>query len=529
MNNLSTSPNPSQTNLESEYTPEDWQKHLANLVGFEDDLDDVNDNLEITSHNHSHLVPLNPIPSDEDVNNSPKSSKSLAANPLAKIAVVGGGTLIAVMTMGIFLSQIMGGGDNKSSLPNPLTTPIPEPQITPLNPQAEIEVLKTKLALSEQAKAVKSAQMQLRNLQSPPQPATTNNINNNQNNRPTSTPTTTQPQTPPRVIVQRVPTPAQTVYVPRIVTVEKERIVQVPQQVPTQPRILPPPSQITPTPTPTPVIANTPVANIPRPTTPNTNRILNPEDDLDTSSPETPPTPSQDNFANNTPRTPSPLQTASHNRKSVAIGTSARGVLAIALFGESQKSPTTRGNNDHTFVIRLTEPLKNRDGSIALPTDTELLAQISNITDGGMIQLQGKSVIINQNNESRMINLPEGAIRVSAPQGKPLIAEQYPKRGRAIAGMDAGLFVLGGIGKIAELSNRTDSQIITTAGGNIVSQNNPRTNILTGALEGGMNAIVPQITARNQQAIAEMSRRGNIWFMPAGTRVEVFVNQQLQF
>lgn len=88
---------------------------------------------------------------------------------------------------------------------------------------------------------------------------------------------------------------------------------------------------------------------------------------------------------------------------------------------------------------------------------------------------------------------------------------------------------MGAISKIAELSNRTDSQIITTAGGNIVTQNKNSTNILTAALEGGTSSIVPQISSRNQQAISEMMRRSNIWFLSAGTQVEIFVNQILQF
>jgi uncharacterized membrane protein (UPF0136 family) len=94
--------------------------------------------------------------------------------------------------------------------------------------------------------------------------------------------------------------------------------------------------------------------------------------------------------------------------------------------------------------------------------------------------------------------------------------------------MDAGLFVLGGIAKAAELSNRTDSQVLTTVGGNIVTQNS-RANILTGVLEGGMNSVVPQITLRNQQAISEMTARGSIWFLKAGTEVEVYINKPIQF
>lgn len=93
---------------------------------------------------------------------------------------------------------------------------------------------------------------------------------------------------------------------------------------------------------------------------------------------------------------------------------------------------------------------------------------------------------------------------------------------------DAGQFVLGGIGKAAELFNRTESEVITTATGTVVSNRNPRRNIWAGILEGGVRTVVPQITQRNQQAISQMMQRTNVWFLPAGTEVEVYINQSLQ-
>jgi hypothetical protein len=47
-------------------------------------------------------------------------------------------------------------------------------------------------------------------------------------------------------------------------------------------------------------------------------------------------------------------------------------------------------------------------------------------------------------------------------------------------------------------------------------------------MEGGTSSVVPQIAQRNQQAIAQMMQRTNIWFLPAGTEVEVYINQLLQ-
>jgi hypothetical protein len=78
------------------------------------------------------------------------------------------------------------------------------------------------------------------------------------------------------------------------------------------------------------------------------------------------------------------------------------------------------------------------------------------------------------------------------------------------------------------LANRPESSV-NINGNNVITQSNPKPNILTGVLEGGLTTVVPQITIRNQQAISEMSARGNIWVLPAGKEVEVYVNQIMQF
>ncbi len=178
--------------------------------------------------------------------------------------------------------------------------------------------------------------------------------------------------------------------------------------------------------------------------------------------------------------------------------------------------------------MRLQQPLKNVDNVVALAAGTEVLTQIRKITESGMVQLEVISVISRINGNLTEKSLPKGALKISSPQGRPLIASKYPDKSGAIAAMDVGIFGLGGINKAAELFNRPESTV-NINGNNVISQNNTKPNIVTGVLEGGLSTVVPQITSRNQQAISEMMTRGNIWFLPAGTQVEVFVNQTTQF
>ncbi|MBF2063254.1 MAG: hypothetical protein IGS39_02300 [Calothrix sp. C42_A2020_038] len=517
----------------------DWEKQMADLVGFEDvDFYD-----EVANSNTLAVVNTN---NNDELVAAPqniKTQKSLSSNPFAKVALVGASTLAVVVVAGTFLSQMMNGNSKQPSKlqQQPIPTNQNLDELEETEAKAEIELLKTKLALAEQANAIKAAQAQFK---TPSQPTTT---------KPVTTPQ--PPKTITRVVVQKVPTPAPTVYVPKIVTVrvpEPQRVVQavaptpqvasrrnsiptsqvslrstIPTLQPVVPaRVVPTPNSVTKTPLPN--LASAPLQIVEQIASAKEGaEALEPLNAASLNNQPTIVTNTQ-TAINHEYTTPKLNQSNQRSNNSVAVGTSVKAVLATALFGETNKSANNDNKNDSIFVIRLKQPLKNIDDTIALPEGTEVLTQIRNISENGMLNLNVVSLIRQDNGKLTEISLPENAIKIRAPKGRPLIANKYPDRGRAVAGMDTGLFVLGGIAKVAELSNRTNSQVLTTIGGNIVTQN-PRTNILTGVLEGGMNSVVPQITLRNQQAISEMTARSNIWLLKAGTELEVYINQPLQF
>lgn len=88
--------------------------------------------------------------------------------------------------------------------------------------------------------------------------------------------------------------------------------------------------------------------------------------------------------------------------------------------------------------------------------------------------------------------------------------------------------MLGGAGKAAELYNRTESEVTTTDTGTVVTNSNPQRNILAGVLEGGVKTVVPQVTQRNQQSMSQAMQRSNIWVLPAGKEIEIYINQTIQ-
>jgi hypothetical protein len=489
----------------------DWESKIARLVGFEDESKTVN--VEATEEPD---IPEGLTADPQEL----KAKQPLSTNPFAKLTLVASATLVVVMLAGVFLSQLMGGSGQKANNVATITTP-PTAAPRERNLEQEIETLKTKLALAEQAQALTAAQQ---NLRTGDTLSRLDGRTNSRNNVATRT--------------QAVPTPAPTVYLPqpigagdRIAARPVPPTVVLPPVTPVSPapQTITQPSVTTPPPPPDPLqewarlaklgsygmvsLTGTSAVNISQaPTTPN-----NPNDNVvapELSQPQ-----------------PNPEAQAQGTR-SVPVGTSVKAVVATAIFGETTRSRNNdRDEEDkNTFVIQLKEPLKSADGEVVIPAKTELLAEIKSLSEQGLVQLNVNKIVTVDKGNVIQKALPNNAITIRGVRGRPLIANKFPNSSGTITSMDLGLFVLGGIGKAAELYNRTDGQVVTINGGStIVSNNNPQRNIIAGVFEGGFNSVIPQISQRNQQAIAQLSQQTNVWLIPAGKEVEIYVNQLLQF
>jgi hypothetical protein len=533
----------------------DWESRMAKLVGLVEESSSVNTDEAVAVEEES-TSSLQPLSDPQEV----RTKESLSSNPFAKLGLVGAGTLGIVLVAGVFLSQLMNTGKQQPKKNNVSMRSQPISDLRPQQLQSELETLKTKLALTEQAEAVKAAQQKLR-LQKPTPTQVAS--------RPVSR---TQPPAPVnrvRIPVERIPTPVRTVYVPRVVTVE--RVVKAPAVPlkPANPKILPSPLPIvaantqpivtaTPKPTPTPdplqewarlaklgsygmvsVTGNSVQAATPTTPTPAPTPIPVRNTRLQATNTEPDNEPPEDS-------TPAFSQTKQQTPKSVAVGTRAKAVFATAVYGETTRSTNSNKKDESgkdVFVARLKEPLKSVDGAIALPAKTEFLVQVRSISEQGFLQLDVVKVILPNNNSFTEKSLPANAITVRATEGKPLIASQFSNQGGSGVGLtDVGVFVLNGAGKAAEIFNRPDTRIqcvnngITTTSNNGTTSNNcfqttdNRRNILAGILEGGATNIAQQVSQRNQQNISKrQAQRTNVWFMPAGKEIEIYVNQTTQF
>ncbi|MEH1943257.1 MAG: hypothetical protein V7L01_23970 [Nostoc sp.] len=503
----------------------DWESRMSRLVGFEEESSTD------TQGSEDSATPQESLSLPQEV----QTKQPFSSNPFAKLGLVGAATLAIVLVGGVFLSQLMPGTEKPKTVVAPQVPEQPTDESTSQQLAGEVDTLKTKLALTEQAEMVKAAQQQLRTAK--------------------STPTVVlkaEPSVSSRATQRAIATPPPTAYVPRTVTVE--RIVRVPASQPLRSPQLPvvkpntqPVVNITPPSPPSPLQEWRRLAKLGSygqvDATNQSNNIAaapepanNPQPQEETPKPETP--------------APEVSQAQPVGQKSLAVGTSARAVLATAIFGET----TTRsGGGDETaegknvFVIKSQEALKSKDGTTVIPANTEFLAEISSINEQGLMQMNVTKLISQNDGNPTEQSLPNNAIIIRGTQGKPLVASKYPGQSSSIASMDAGLFVLGGIGKAAELINRPDTKLVpysiastssnptednpnnttTNTSTGLISETENKRNLAAGLLEGGMNSVVPQIAQRNQQAIAQMSQPTNIWFMKAGTSVELYVNQPI--
>ncbi len=205
---------------------------------------------------------------------------------------------------------------------------------------------------------------------------------------------------------------------------------------------------------------------------------------------------------------------------SLIAGESSAGVLLTPIIVDEA------GGSDQ-FTAMLSEPLTDSRGRIAFPAGTQFLFQVDSLSDTGQVHLSATTATWNVTGYQQELILPTGVIQVRGEAGKPLIAEHYEDRGDEIAGMDAGQFLLGAIGRAAELYTRSDTRVQTRGSSTVITEDNPEPNILAGLLEGGTDAILETIQERNQRAVERMEEMPNARFVKAGTPVEIFVNQSL--
>ncbi|WP_017302370.1 TrbI/VirB10 family protein [Nodosilinea nodulosa] len=181
------------------------------------------------------------------------------------------------------------------------------------------------------------------------------------------------------------------------------------------------------------------------------------------------------------------------------------------------------------FGLQLTEPMLAADGTVALPAGTQMVTQVDTISESGLVELSVIAVVIPTASGNQVVPVPPGAVLTQGEQGNPLMASEYNHDAGHIQSLDAGVALMGALGKVGEILNRPNSQ--TSTGSVFYSSStttNPAPNILGAVLEGGFDALHDQVSDRQQQEIKDILSRPNVWYIPAGQPVQVFTGTSFE-
>ncbi len=205
------------------------------------------------------------------------------------------------------------------------------------------------------------------------------------------------------------------------------------------------------------------------------------------------------------------------------VGTSAKGsTVTPVLWGAGT-------SNGAKFLLKLDEPMLDGNNREAFPAGTQFVvtAKQANTTIG-IADLEIVSAII----KGIEFAPPTGSIVIRDDQGGLLIGEDYFKRDEHTANRDLlGVFAgaLGNVGRILNQPSSTFSNNNGPFGGSSSVITNRDPNLVGAVLEGGFKDLSSVWSQRNQQAIQELAGRPNIYQIPKGRGIRVFVNQSMTF
>ncbi len=179
------------------------------------------------------------------------------------------------------------------------------------------------------------------------------------------------------------------------------------------------------------------------------------------------------------------------------------------------------------FIVTLQEPITTADGKPVIPADSVLIVTARPLdAKSGLAELDVVGIAI----DGRELIPPSNAITLRGAEGAPLVADKYFDRGSEISGMDAASFITSALAEVGKLTNSpTTTSSISSIGGSATVSVAPPPNYLGAAISGGFGILSETLNRRSQQAIEEIKTRPNVFFIPAGKELQVFVNQTVTF
>ncbi len=193
-------------------------------------------------------------------------------------------------------------------------------------------------------------------------------------------------------------------------------------------------------------------------------------------------------------------------------GTSTKAVLQTHLTLPAEQEQQT----EDLLIVRLEEALFDKAGLVLYEQGTELVARVVSSEDNGLVRAEVTAAMVG----GIETPIPAGVLLIRGKGGRPLVAERYRDKG----GRNWGQIALGGLSKAAEVLNRNTTVSFSGSSTTTISESSDP-DVVAGAVEGATDAWEEQIAQRNDQTMQDAQDRSKLWFLEAGTAVEVFVNK----
>ena len=215
-------------------------------------------------------------------------------------------------------------------------------------------------------------------------------------------------------------------------------------------------------------------------------------------------------------------------RRRVPVASRATGELTTPVYWSDATDPQAM-----LFVVRLSQGLADSRGVTAIPSETEIVAQIAQVdASTGFVRLEGVTALIPGADGTTEMPLPAGAVTIGGVDA-PLIAERANDVGGDIAALDVGTAIVSGLSsgaRVMNLPRSSSSSFSSGFGGSYSSTSESRDpNFWLGFLEGGAGSVAEEMQRRNRHHIEQLQEQAALWQLPAGTPVSIFISKPLSF
>ena len=183
----------------------------------------------------------------------------------------------------------------------------------------------------------------------------------------------------------------------------------------------------------------------------------------------------------------SELTAIANTRKTniIDIGSSAKATLESAVVW----STGTRSQSNKKYLLRLKEDFENIDGTVILPEDTRLIAQVKNYDNSGLLAMEVTQIL----HQGRKIDVTAGALLIEGKKGSPLKAD-LKQKGDSDFWANVGSVVAPGVERALDSASNT---LIVQNGS--VYRTNDRRDPLTSGISGVADGVSRTLNRRIQR------------------------------